>query len=67
MFSPEFTLLRLLVVDFQARLQRAREDDSGASAIEWALITAGLVAIALIVGFAVTALVTRKAGDLNGL
>ncbi|NYG55129.1 hypothetical protein [Nocardioides perillae] len=42
--------LQLLTLFLGARLDRARDDERGASAVEWVIITALLVGIAAAVG-----------------
>ncbi len=67
MLTTEIALVQMLVHVVRGRVAQARQADSGASTIEWALITAALVTIVLVVGAAILALVTRKANIINGL
>lgn len=55
-----------LLLTAQARLERARRTpDRGASAIEWVIITAALVALAGAVGFIIFTQVRDAAGELQ--
>jgi hypothetical protein len=53
----------------RARIDRARalsaSGDAGASVIEWVIITALLLAIALAVGVTLRATITKKASDIK--
>ena len=64
MFSPAtptgFLWLTLLV-----RVDRARRDDRGASAIEWVIITVILAGLAIAVGAIIVQKVTDKANSIN--
>lgn len=64
-WSPATPLgFALLLLD--VHLKRARRlDDRGASAIEWVVISALLIAIALAVGVTIRTRITDKATTLN--
>jgi Flp pilus assembly protein TadG len=54
--------LRVLI---GARLDRARSSEHGASAVEWVLISALLIGVALAVGAIILKKLTGKADGLN--
>lgn len=56
------TLLRILL---QARLDRARRNEAGASAVEWVVITALLITIAVAVGAIILTKLKGAASNLN--
>ncbi len=62
MSTQHLTLLTTLV---RARMQRARSSEAGASAVEWVVITAILVAIAVAVGVILTQTITDKADSID--
>jgi len=55
-------LLRVLL---GARLDRARSSERGASAVEWVLISALLIGVAIAVGAIIMTKLTGKAEDLD--
>jgi Flp pilus assembly pilin Flp len=55
-------LLRVLLV---GRIQRTRRSERGASAVEWVLISALLIGVAIAVGAIIMAKLTGKANNLN--
>lgn len=55
-------LLRVLLA---GRIQRIRRSEHGASAVEWVLISALLIGVAIAVGAIIMAKLTGKANDLN--
>ena len=57
--------LQVLFIMLNARLAKARDDERGASAVEWVVITAILVAIATAIGFTIKTLITNKADSIN--
>jgi Flp pilus assembly pilin Flp len=56
------TLLRILLA---ARLDRARRNEAGASAVEWVVITALLITIAVAVGAIILNKLKGAANNLN--
>ena len=65
MFSGEASLVRLLVYVLRARLDEVRSNDRGASAIEWAVITAIIVVAAAAVAAVIVGVVNRRAADIS--
>jgi Flp pilus assembly pilin Flp len=64
-FSPA-TPLGFLELFLRARVDRARTADSrGASAIEWVVISAIVVAIVLVIGGILTAALQNKANEVS--
>ncbi|WP_231495897.1 hypothetical protein [Cellulomonas sp. HZM] len=64
-FSP-LTPQGFLLMELRRRYSRARSSaDLGASAIEWVIITAILVALAAGVGVIIVRIVNQKAGELK--
>lgn len=57
--------LHLLTTLLRGRLERARRSEAGASAVEWVVITAILVAITLAVGLILTNKIRGKAEGIN--
>ncbi|MGA9748010.1 MAG: hypothetical protein WBQ50_11200 [Nocardioides sp.] len=57
--------LNLLTTVLKARMAHARRDEAGASAVEWVVITAILVAIAVAVGVILTQTITDKADSID--
>jgi Flp pilus assembly protein TadG len=58
---PELTLLRIVL---DARIDRARSSERGASAVEWVVITAFLVAIVGVVAAVIRAKPVDKANSI---
>jgi Flp pilus assembly protein TadG len=54
--------LRVLLA---GRIDRARRSEGGASAVEWVLISALLIGVAIAVGAIILAKLTGKANDLD--
>lgn len=59
---PELTFLKIF---FDARLQKARRSEAGASAVEWVVITAFLVAIVGTVAAIITTKLQSKADSIS--
>ena len=59
---PETTFLKIF---FDARVAHARRSETGASAVEWVVITALLIGVAIAVGAIVMTKLTGKANELN--
>ena len=59
------TQLNFMKIVLDARLDRVRRDQTGASAVEWVVITALLIGIAVAVGAIVLNKLTDKANSLN--
>lgn len=59
---PELTFFRALL---QTRIAHARRSEAGASAVEWVIITAVLVAIVGTVAAIITERITSKAESIN--
>lgn len=57
--------LNLLTTLVRARMAHARRSEAGASAVEWVVITAILVAIAVAVGVILTQTITDKADSID--
>ncbi|MEV5825032.1 hypothetical protein AB0L25_05590 [Spirillospora sp. NPDC052242] len=65
MNDPSVVYLRALLDDRLARLRDEDERSRGASAIEWAIITAILAAIAIAIGGIIMQKVQDKANSIN--
>lgn len=65
MFDPTTQAIVLLKVLMQGRIQRARRSEDGASAVEWVLISALLIGIAIAVGAIILKKLTDKANQLT--
>ncbi|RSN70320.1 MULTISPECIES: hypothetical protein [Actinomadura] len=63
--DPSVAYLRALLDDRLARLRDEDERSRGASAIEWAIITAILAAIAIAIGGIIMQKVQDKANSIN--
>jgi Flp pilus assembly pilin Flp len=63
--DPAVVYLRALVGDRLARLRSAEEGSRGASAIEWAIITAILALIAITIGAVIQKKIQDKANSIN--
>ncbi|MEO9325870.1 hypothetical protein ABFT23_20420 [Nocardioides sp. C4-1] len=59
---PELHHVYLMLTGFQARL---RHEQRGATAVEWVIITAVLIALATGIGVAITAVVKGKADSIK--
>lgn len=59
---PELTFLRILL---EGRVAKARNSEAGASAVEWVVITAFLVAIVGAVAAIITNKLQSKAQSIN--
>lgn len=57
--------LQFLVIMLNGRIDRARKDERGASAVEWVVITAILVGIAVVIGDILRRRFTNKAENLD--
>lgn len=57
--------LNLLTTVLEGRMAHARRSEAGASAVEWVVITAILVAIAVAVGVILTQTITDKADSID--
>lgn len=57
--------LQFLVIMLNGRIDRARKDERGASAVEWVVITAILVGIAVAIGAILLERFTNKAQNLD--
>jgi Flp pilus assembly pilin Flp len=55
----------LLLQDAHARFRRLRDDETGASVLEWALIAAVVVVAASIIGAVIFNIVQNKSTQLN--
>lgn len=62
MSSPELTFLMIML---NARVDKARQAERGASAVEWVIITVILVGIAATLGILIRGKVEDKAGEIN--
>ncbi|MFI6828103.1 hypothetical protein ACIBG5_13445 [Kribbella sp. NPDC050241] len=60
--NPTVMFMRVLIA---ARIQRARRLEGGASALEWVLISALLIGVALAVGKIILDKLTKKADSLD--
>lgn len=65
MFNPTNQAIVLLKVLIEGRVQHARRSQRGASAVEWVLISALLIGIAIAVGAIILGKLTGKANDLD--
>jgi Flp pilus assembly protein TadG len=65
MLNPTNQTVLLLRVLLAGRIQRTRRSERGASAVEWVLISALLIGVAIAVGAIIMAKLTGKANDLN--
>ena len=63
--DPNVVYLRAVIGARLARLREDGERDRGASAIEWAIITAILALLAITIGAVITKKVTDKANTIN--
>ncbi|MCP9950635.1 MULTISPECIES: Flp family type IVb pilin [Actinomadura] len=63
--DPAVVYLRALVGDRLARLRAEDERSRGASAIEWAIITAILALIAITIGAVIQKKIQDKANSIN--
>ena len=59
------SLALLLLQDAHARFRRLRDDESGASVLEWALIAAVVVVAASIIGAVIFNIVQNKSDQLD--
>lgn len=57
--------LQFLLTMLDARIARVRRDEHGASAVEWVVITAILVGIAVAIGATLKTLIEGKANSIN--
>ncbi|TDD58289.1 hypothetical protein E1263_19945 [Kribbella antibiotica] len=64
MFNPTNQAIVLLKVLVEGRIQRARRSQGGASAVEWVLISALVIGIAIAVGAIIMTKLTGKAKNL---
>lgn len=62
MIQPQLQLLCLLL---SAHVSKARRSERGASSVEWVVITAILVAIALSIGLVIQNKIESKAGSID--
>jgi Flp pilus assembly pilin Flp len=65
--GPEFQFARFMLAYARTRaavVRGRRDDERGASAIEWAIISAIVVAAAVLIGVAVKNVVTNKKNDM---
>ncbi|MEV0796746.1 MULTISPECIES: hypothetical protein [unclassified Kribbella] len=65
MFNPNNPTVMFMRVLIAARIQRARRLEGGASALEWVLISALLIGVALAVGKIILDKLTKKADSLD--
>jgi Flp pilus assembly pilin Flp len=65
MLNPTNQAVVLLRVLLAGRIQRARRSERGASAVEWVLISALLIGVAIAVGAIILNKLTSKANDLD--
>lgn len=65
MNDPVVVYLRAMAGARIARMRAPQERDRGASAIEWAIITAILALLAITIGAVITKKVTDKANTIN--
>lgn len=66
--SPEFFHAHMLISLVRGRAAQARREgrsEIGASAVEWAIISAVVVVLALLVAKAITDVVNKRVGDIN--
>ena len=59
------SLAVLLLQDAHVRFRKARQDEAGASVLEWALIAAVVVVAASIIGAVIFNIVQNKSTQLN--
>lgn len=59
---PELTFLKIFLT---ARVAHARRSQGGASAVEWVVITALLIGVAIAVGAIIMSKLQGKANSLN--
>lgn len=57
--------IQFLFIMLHARLAKMRDEERGASAVEWVVITAILVAIATAIGYTISQLIENKADSIN--
>lgn len=65
MHDPSVMYLRALLADRMARLRDEEERSRGASAIEWAIITAILAAIAIAIGAIIRNTIVDRASNIE--
>ncbi|MEU0093636.1 hypothetical protein [Kribbella sp. NPDC006257] len=65
MYNPTNQVVFLLRVLVEGRIQRARRSEGGASAVEWVLISALLIGVAIAVGAIILKKLTDKANNIN--
>ena len=65
MFNPTNQALFLLKVLVDGRIQRAHRSEGGASAVEWVLISALLIGVAIAVGAIIMSKLQAKANSIN--
>ncbi|WP_238163881.1 hypothetical protein [Kribbella pittospori] len=65
MLNPNNPTVMFMRVFIAARIQRARRLEGGASALEWVLISALLIGVALAVGKIILDKLTKKADSLD--
>jgi Flp pilus assembly pilin Flp len=65
MFNPTNQAVLLLKVFVEGRIQHARRSERGASAVEWVLITALLIGVAIAVGAIILTRLTAKANSID--
>jgi Flp pilus assembly pilin Flp len=65
MYNPTNQVIFLLRVLVEGRIQRARRSEGGASAVEWVLISALLIGVAIAVGAIILKKLTDKANNIN--
>jgi Flp pilus assembly pilin Flp len=65
MYNPTNQVIFLLRVLVEGRIQRARRSEGGASAVEWVLISALLIGVAIAVGAIILRKLTEKANNIN--
>ncbi len=65
MFTSTNQTLVLLRVLLGGRIDHARRSERGASAVEWVLISALLIGVAIAVGAIILGKLTGKANDLD--
>ena len=67
--SSELGYVRALITTIRARAAAARESgrgEIGASALEWAIISAIIAALAILVATKIRTVVTDKTGEISG-
>jgi Flp pilus assembly pilin Flp len=65
MFNPTNPAVLLLKILVEGRIQRARRSEAGASAVEWVLISALLIGVAIAVGAIILSKLTKKADSID--